>query len=376
MKAIGKKAQCHLYNKQHFKKIKSSEMKRELESGSREEAVCNDVWEEVIFPFLYQESLSFWLTLSLVSRTWYEMISRNKTLALEENIIGSDDNELDMIVKRFGDSVVSLKARSSIIPHLDHTKFPCLRELFVSGGVFSYTINHIDKLTSLTLRDTTMVYGINELINLTHLSIINIRISSRNTTSQEIQSLKNIKHLCLCGFGYTITTSSLVPLDRSSLEYLESDDLKVFRDIGYSGDGKLVSNNPLILHRYEGQWKEGKRHGKGSISRDGDIVYGEWVDDWVTKGIVVNKNGDSYDGDLDDCNLKPFSSYEGLERCEWVAKHGYGVFSAVVDDTVERYEGYFENDERQGEGKLYKEGLLVYEGHWEQGDMFSLPIIK
>lgn len=53
---------------------------------------------------------------------------------------------------------------------------------------------------------------------------------------------------------------------------------------------------------YEGQWKNGMRHGRGkAVWKDGSIYEGYWADDMANgKGRMIHKNGDIYEGDWRD----------------------------------------------------------------------------
>ncbi len=78
---------------------------------------------------------------------------------------------------------------------------------------------------------------------------------------------------------------------------------------------------------YEGQWKNGLRHGKGKYT-------------WLS-------NGDIYEGEF----------YEGKRQ-------GYGKY---VFASGERYEGDWKDDLRHGKGAFFsKEGKVLLDGNWEK----------
>ncbi|KAL4491280.1 hypothetical protein ABPG72_021666 [Tetrahymena utriculariae] len=130
--------------------------------------------------------------------------------------------------------------------------------------------------------------------------------------------------------------------------------------------------------KYEGQFKEDMRHGKGifyyneqSICKKYD---GEWVNDKKEGfGVFEWRNGDRYEGQNKN-NLRNgkgiyyyneqsiWKKYDG----EWVndKKEGFCVFEWR---NGERYEGYYKNDLRNGKGIHYyneQSNGKKYDGEW------------
>ena len=68
-----------------------------------------------------------------------------------------------------------------------------------------------------------------------------------------------------------------------------------------SGNWK-IGRNIMTIGEYEGEIKEGKRHGLGKIIRkNGDILYGEFEDDKHNgKGVISFANGNRYEGEFKD----------------------------------------------------------------------------
>jgi hypothetical protein len=109
-------------------------------------------------------------------------------------------------------------------------------------------------------------------------------------------------------------------------------------------------------HRYEGSWKNDKRHGPGtqtfsSKGKDGKPGWsgtyeGEWFENKKHgRGIFTYVNGDRYEG-------------------QWVngKKDGYGIYSYANQD---RYEGQFSKDNIHGQGIfIYKNGDQCV-GRWK-----------
>ena len=105
------------------------------------------------------------------------------------------------------------------------------------------------------------------------------------------------------------------------------------------------------IGKYEGNWKNDERHGKGKYTyKNGDWYEGEWENGSriaVTKGKQIYSDG-YYIGDLD----------VDLER------DGYGVYYWEDGD---KYEGNWENGKMHGEGKYTWENGGWYNGEWKEG---------
>lgn len=109
--------------------------------------------------------------------------------------------------------------------------------------------------------------------------------------------------------------------------------------------------------KYEGNWKEGMRHGLGILwncdSKRFRVKYsGEWRDD------IPHGMGTHYD--------EHGNVYEG----NWVTgqRSGLGKMtyeSGSVDIPSDIYEGEWQSDTRHGRGTMTYAQQNVYEGHWE-----------
>jgi hypothetical protein len=139
----------------------------------------------------------------------------------------------------------------------------------------------------------------------------------------------------------------------------------------YNGDminrfGKYVFENGEI---YEGNWREGKMHGRGRLEwfdsvYEGDFEYGlrtgngtlrytsdqTYTGAWKTgrphgQGTLTYGNGDKYVGEWKDGK-----------------KHGTGAMNYSTGD---KYEGEWRNDYANGLGKLTLVTGLIYDGDWQ-----------
>jgi hypothetical protein len=144
---------------------------------------------------------------------------------------------------------------------------------------------------------------------------------------------------------------------------------------------------------YEGEYKDGKLHGKGKYtSVDGDVYEGEWKDNNMHgQGKLTYASGDVYEGEFkDDKNhgkgkytFADGDVYEGEYKDG--KKHGKGKFTYASGDVYEGeykdgkkhgkgkytyadgavYEGEFKDDKKHGKGKYTYASGDVYEGKWK-----------
>jgi hypothetical protein len=114
------------------------------------------------------------------------------------------------------------------------------------------------------------------------------------------------------------------------------------------GKGKMIYNNGDV---YEGDWKEGKRHGKGKmIYNEGDVYEGEWKKGKKHgKGKMTYNEGDVYEGDWKENNI-----------------HGKGKMTYNKRNFIRgsMYNGYWKKNKRDGKGKFFFRGN-VFEGDWK-----------
>jgi hypothetical protein len=138
-----------------------------------------------------------------------------------------------------------------------------------------------------------------------------------------------------------------------------------WKDGKRSGKGKIVYDDDSPRDYYEGDWANDKRHGYGKcVYKQGlskDEVYGprnyyegNWQnDDYNGKGKMVFEDGAWYEGD-------------------WVEseRNGYGILLTIDSGGKKyRYEGLWKNGKRHGYGKMYNVESGGYEAcEWNEGN--------
>ncbi|XP_069774660.1 MORN repeat-containing protein 1-like isoform X2 [Narcine bancroftii] len=139
---------------------------------------------------------------------------------------------------------------------------------------------------------------------------------------------------------------------------------------------------PNSFFKYEGQWKNGKKHGHGKfLMKDGSYYEGEFVNGeiegngvqyWASSGhgILTDKEGQIYRGSFHkhmrhgegEIFYKNGDNYQG----DWVLDQhqGHGVMQ-YADGSL--YEGQWRNGLFNGEGSIIHCSGVVYNGMWING---------
>jgi hypothetical protein len=117
-----------------------------------------------------------------------------------------------------------------------------------------------------------------------------------------------------------------------------------WKDDKYHGKGKCTYNNGAV---YDGELNDDKKHGKGKYSyASGEVYEGEWKDDkYHGKGKFTYTSGNVYEGEFADFNY-----------------HGKGKLTFASGDV---YEGEWKDDKKHGKGKYTYAGGNAYEGEWK-----------
>eukprot|EP00435_Cladocopium_sp_Y103_P054131 s614_g17.t1 len=117
--------------------------------------------------------------------------------------------------------------------------------------------------------------------------------------------------------------------------------------------------------RYEGQWKDGLKHGKGRfIYPDGDVYDGEWQDGKAHGHGTYTSKQSKYVGDWQS-DLKHGQAWDDTSKYTGTyshgQKHGKGRFE-WPDGSV--YDGEFRNNNVEGEGTFTWKDGRQYKGQW------------
>lgn len=318
---------------------------------------------EEIFSYEDKKNMKFWLGCRTVSKSWKSALSK---MRFEETF--SDYLCMDILsffhfsnlrifrhvtsFQQLFDLTLLTEAKhidfvveNPLSPHEAHlvSQFTNLSGLRIGGE--SITQESILALTNLTRLEMFMVPQITTLRTLTNLKTLALN-SSFSLDQHHLQELPN-----------------LIDFETNESEFFQSGRGKL-RNGGYLYDGewedgrrhgKGMYEQTLISHpyRYEGDFVEDRRHGKGvyrywsnSLGDWSKAYYsGDWDDGERTgQGIRVYKNGDVYEG-----------GWDGGWRM------GQGKYT-WKDGTV--YEGHWQCDSIFGKGKCVFPNGEIYEGDW------------
>ncbi|KAG5202409.1 hypothetical protein JEQ12_003799 [Ovis aries] len=142
--------------------------------------------------------------------------------------------------------------------------------------------------------------------------------------------------------------------------------------VSFQPSGYGIYVYPNSFFRYEGEWRGGKKHGRGKLLfKDGSYYEGDFVDGEITgegcrhwtltgntytgqfvlgepqgHGIMKYQAGGHYEGEL----------FRGL-------REGHGC---LVDADGQVYWGSFHNNKRHGQGRMVFRNGDEYEGNWVQ----------
>ncbi|KAM9115768.1 MORN repeat-containing protein 1 [Pangshura tecta] len=127
---------------------------------------------------------------------------------------------------------------------------------------------------------------------------------------------------------------------------------------------------PNSFFQYEGEWKQGRKHGHGKLLfKDGSYYEGEFVDGeimgnglryWASTGNTYS--GQFVSGELHGHGVmqyKDSGKYEG--EFSYGMREGHGL---LVDKDGQTYQGTFYNNKKHGGGKMTFKNGDKYEGDW------------
>ncbi|GAB4815949.1 hypothetical protein N2152v2_002995 [Parachlorella kessleri] len=120
---------------------------------------------------------------------------------------------------------------------------------------------------------------------------------------------------------------------------------------------------------YDGEWKDGMRHGKGKLTSQGYKYDGQWQDDKQHgQGGCQMDNGDKYIGEFQGrlrhgagrCIFADGAKYEG----QWEVDKRHGKGSCIYANG-DKYQGEWANDRRHGYGVCKFADGTKFRGEWD-----------
>ena len=162
------------------------------------------------------------------------------------------------------------------------------------------------------------------------------------------------------------------------LGYIEFEDKSLYRGFvknkTMNGKGRMSYKNGMV---YQGEWKDGKAHGFGVLvdPNENSIYEGEWANDYqdghgTMKWNSVNEGESEYIGDFKQGKKTGKGKYTqggNVYEGDFVDGqfHGHGKYYFV--ESGKTYEGDFEQNKMQGKGKMTWPDQSRYEGTFVNG---------
>jgi len=324
----------------------------------------------------------FWFECRTVSKSWCSAISKMDFSIFLTNPPAAHLS-LPRMLRLFKFSRIFLREK------IDFSLLTNLRELDFCMAPISHELPKLTQLKSLTTSD-----AISNDILLKMTSIECLNLCSTHRPIKTISSLTNLTLLQVENPRFLQQSDLLVP----NLKTVESNDPTFFKQgkgIWRYTTPKTSTPNPNYYGqlRYYGDWLDGKRHGQGTCyyypNPDrtwivGGVYDGDWVDDKREgRGVIryfeygtTRFDGSYYDGEM---KYDTFcgkgtrvyankESYQGdwKRQGSWKLgiKRGHGVYK-FENGTV--YDGQWDDDCMEGEGRCVYWNGDVYQGNWRGG---------
>lgn len=130
------------------------------------------------------------------------------------------------------------------------------------------------------------------------------------------------------------------------------------------------------LNRYQGEWKNGRKHGQGQETFAHGITYmGSYKYGWRSgEGLMTWKDGRTYQGEFNKDQITGKGEMKWADGRHYVGSfenakmHGSGSF---VYPDGKSYEGEYMYDKKHGRG-VYRWDGHEYNGEWRDGQMHGL----
>ncbi|XP_052414804.1 alsin-like isoform X1 [Carassius gibelio] len=129
------------------------------------------------------------------------------------------------------------------------------------------------------------------------------------------------------------------------------------------GEYIVPNKNLNSCDHYQGQWKDGKMHGFGTLRyASGEIYEGSFLDN-MRHGHGMLRSG----------KLNSTSPSVFIGQWQYDKKSGYGVFDDITRG--EKYMGMWQDDQRQGNGVVVTQFGLYYEGAFNNNKMMGTGVL-
>ncbi|XP_063001600.1 MORN repeat-containing protein 1 [Elgaria multicarinata webbii] len=135
-----------------------------------------------------------------------------------------------------------------------------------------------------------------------------------------------------------------------------------------NGYGRYVYPNSFF--QYEGEWKQGKKHGRGKLLfKDGSYYEGEFADGEITgNGFRYwTSTGNTYSGQFLVGEIHGHGVIQYADGGKYEGEFSYGVregHGLLTDKDGQMYQGCFHKNKKNGGGKMLFKNGDEFEGDW------------
>lgn len=290
---------------------------------------------------------------------WFDITGIESGDEFEDKIIAAIDNSSYVLFALSDNSIQSQWAKDEVMyaKNTDTKVIPLVLKGAQLKGWFLYKFGRIDCI------DTTNSLQIEKLIKNLSDWTGKASVSASSSTSS------------YSSYKASATSTKKAPPKVHSLD-ASSKIHKIYDEDGnllYEGemkDGKFHGRGTLYFNdgdKYIGQFEKDVFHGQGTIYYTNGNIYEGQFQDGVQhgNGTKYYANGDKYVGQFEYSNINGMGEYFYANgdrykgECKYGSRNGYGTLYFANGN---KYEGHFEHDEFHGQGTYY----------WANGDRKSV----
>ena len=126
--------------------------------------------------------------------------------------------------------------------------------------------------------------------------------------------------------------------------------------------------------KYDGNWKHGHKHGKGTHKyTNGDVYRGLWIKDKRDTSNNKKDNSNNSSDTSESENAGSNSNTDTLDEEENYSKSTYVYYQRDPTQHVsQKFVGDWKDNKRHGRGVMIFTNGDKYKGHWKDGEMETL----
>ena len=142
----------------------------------------------------------------------------------------------------------------------------------------------------------------------------------------------------------------------------------------YNGSGTLSSPDNKYL--YNGEWKDGLKHGQGQLITEAIKYSGKFENDLFsgTKGILCDQKGNIYEGDFLNGKFEGYGHYTMSNGDNYIGEFKNGLFDGkgqLTDKNGNVFDGHFTKGRKEGFGLIITNKGEKIEGKYKDGIFFK-----